>query len=131
MVFPTMNGGGVLIHNYSVWHAVAPIEAGTRYSFLIFYDRLPSLTIEFYHEIEDVAIDLVYVDQTEENVENRLIMVREAMAPFESLRIDSYEGHVFRALLSGTETVIAEFVMRDEQRRYKIEHIIGGEDSSG
>ena len=38
IVFPNMSAGDVLIHNFTVWHAVAPIESGSRYSFVLFYD---------------------------------------------------------------------------------------------
>ena len=40
IVFPTLQAGDVLVHNFTVWHAVAPIEVGTRYSFVLFYDMV-------------------------------------------------------------------------------------------
>jgi hypothetical protein len=38
IVFPSLKQGDALIHNYTVWHAVAPIETGTRYSLVLFFD---------------------------------------------------------------------------------------------
>ena len=40
IVFPALQAGDVLVHNFTVWHAVAPIEVGTRYSFVLFYDMV-------------------------------------------------------------------------------------------
>ena len=37
-IFPNVNIGDVLIHNYSVWHGVAPLISGTRYAISFFYD---------------------------------------------------------------------------------------------
>ena len=38
VIFPSLKQGDVLIHNFTVWHAVAPIEQGTRYSLVLFFD---------------------------------------------------------------------------------------------
>lgn len=38
VVFPKLETGDALIHNFTVWHAVAPLEAGTRYSMVMFFD---------------------------------------------------------------------------------------------
>lgn len=38
LIFPTLETGDVIIYNFTLWHAIAPIEAGTRYSFVLFYD---------------------------------------------------------------------------------------------
>jgi hypothetical protein len=42
------------------------------------------------------------------------------MPSFEKVELSSYEGHVFHALISGTNTVVSEFVMSDRQRLYTI-----------
>ena len=135
LVFPTLKGGDVLIHNFTVWHAVAPIEVGTRYSFVLFYDMdnpaiqddfnpdVPddddAFNVAFYHEIEDMEIDLAFVFDEEGEME--IDILEENMPPFEEVELDSYEGHMFRAFISGTDTVLSEFVMRDSQRLYTIE----------
>jgi len=38
IVFPETDVGDIVMHNYTVWHAVAPIEEGVRYSMNFFYD---------------------------------------------------------------------------------------------
>lgn len=134
LVFPTLGGGDVLVHNFTVWHAVAPIEVGTRYSFVLFYDMdnpaiqddfYPDLDrdedafpVAFYHEIEDLNIDLAFV--YDEEGEMKIDILEENMPPFDWVELESYEGHVFRALISGTDTVVSELVMTDHQRLYNI-----------
>lgn len=39
VVFPALKEGDALIHNYTVWHGIAPITKGTRYSLLLFFDQ--------------------------------------------------------------------------------------------
>ncbi len=130
IVFPTLGTGDVLIHNFTVWHAVAPLEIGTRYSFVLFYDMdnpaiqvdfYDPITVEFYHEIEDQKVDLVWVEDDGGGEETIHVMEME-MPPFEVSSQESYEGHVFRALVSGTGTVLAEFVMSKDQKLYRITH---------
>eukprot|EP00534_Pseudo-nitzschia_fraudulenta_P013196 CAMPEP_0201220050 /NCGR_PEP_ID=MMETSP0851-20130426/191390_1 /ASSEMBLY_ACC=CAM_ASM_000631 /TAXON_ID=183588 /ORGANISM="Pseudo-nitzschia fraudulenta, Strain WWA7" /LENGTH=277 /DNA_ID=CAMNT_0047509751 /DNA_START=138 /DNA_END=971 /DNA_ORIENTATION=+ len=36
--FPKMQTGDALIHNYTVWHAVAPLTKGVRYSMVLFFE---------------------------------------------------------------------------------------------
>lgn len=128
IIFPKLGTGDVLVHNFTVWHAVAPLEKGTRYSFVIFYDMdnpaiqvdfEPPLLVEFYHEIEDMDIDLVYVEDGDDGSETMQV-VEEKMPPFQIAVQETYEGHKFRALISGEDTVLAEFVMRGGQKLYTI-----------
>jgi hypothetical protein len=39
VVFPDLHTGDILIHNYTLFHAIAPLERGTRYSLIFFYDQ--------------------------------------------------------------------------------------------
>lgn len=137
IVFPTLQTGDVLIHNFTVWHAVAPIEVGTRYSFVLFYDMDnpaiqddfgteddDSISVAFYNEIENAPIDLVFVyyeDDEEGEEEEEMIEVMERnMQPFRKMSMNSYEGDVFRAVISGTDTVVSEFEMSGDQFLYTI-----------
>lgn len=133
LVFPPLGMGDVLIHNFTVWHAVAPIEAGTRYSFVLFYDmdnpaiqqdfiHAPpdgEIAVTFYHEMDSIDIDLAYVE-TNEAGEEEVIIMEEKMPPFKEVEMDSYEGHQFRALVSGTDSVLSEFVIDESRQRYTI-----------
>lgn len=40
VVFPRMKQGDLLLYNFSVYHGIAPIEEGTRYSLVFFYDMV-------------------------------------------------------------------------------------------
>lgn len=127
IVFPTLGPGDVLIHNFTVWHAVAPLEIGTRYSFVLFYDMAnPAIqgdfydliSVDFYHEIEDLNIDLVWVD-AKGGLET-VHVIEEKIPPFMVSYHESYEGHVIRAMVSGRDTILAEFVMSKDQKIYTI-----------
>lgn len=141
VVFPTLGEGDVLVHNFTVWHAVAPVEAGTRYSFVLFYDMdNPAIredfpeghpwkgggaeeegvfTVFFVNEVEDAEIDLVWVEEREGGDEV-LHVVEEKMPAKERVGVDTMEGHVFLALVSGTDAVVSRFVMDEEQELYTI-----------
>mmetsp|Transcript_17459 Transcript_17459/g.37725 ORF Transcript_17459/g.37725 Transcript_17459/m.37725 type:complete len:203 (-) Transcript_17459:154-762(-) len=131
LVFPTLQTGDVLIHNFTLWHAVAPLDVGTRYSFALFYDMdNPAIQddfynaddpfhVAFYHEIEDLEIDLVFVEEMDEGQEE-IEIVEKNMRPFEEIELDTYDGHLFRALISGTDSVVAEFVMSYDMYEYTI-----------
>ena len=138
IIFPKMQPGDILIHNWTVWHAVAPIEAGTRYSFVIFYDMdNPTIQSDFFDaeyehehehdgiiatfltEIENVKIDLMWVGENE-NGDEIIDMIEKEMVPYKEYTLDTYVGHEFVAVVSGTDVVVSKFVMRDEQEWYTI-----------
>ena len=136
IIFPKMQPGDILIHNWTVWHAVAPIEAGTRYSFVIFYDMdNPTIQSDFFDaeyehehdgiiatfltEIENVKIDLMWVGENE-NGDEIIDMIEKEMVPYKEYILDTYVGHEFVAVVSGTDVVVSKFVMRDEQEWYTI-----------
>jgi len=154
VIFPSMNTGDVLIHNFTVWHGVAPLEVGTRYSFVLFYDMdNPAIQDDFYddqedngiiavfyHEI-DLDIDLVWVGETtqpqeEENngydSKSKVVMMEKSMKPYKEYAVDTYEGHIFHAIISGTDVVLSKFVIMGEddenndENRYVVEKTKGG-----
>ena len=146
VVFPDMKAGDVLIHNFTVMHGVAPLEKGERYSIALFYDMdnpiiddmkdemiptsfnadvtsfdadITSFDVEFYHEIQDVKIKLMYVEWTVIGEMIEEVMVDE-FRPFERLSFDTYEGHTFRAVVEGTKEVLTEFVANKKQKSYLV-----------
>ncbi len=132
IVYPSLGTGDLVIYNYTLYHGVAPVEAGTRYSFVLFYDmdnpaiqedfENDDIAVTFYHEIEDVDISLLWVDTTM-SVEGHTVMIEEKLLPFEEYPLNSFDGHVFRAVISGTDTVVSEFVMSDTQALYTIKMV--------
>jgi hypothetical protein len=72
LVFPNTPQGSLLIHNYTLYHAIAPIERGIRYSLIFFFDmhhpdvrHLHSppfdLTVE---TLFPFAVDIMVLDMT-------------------------------------------------------------------
>ena len=129
IVFPTLGTGDILIHNFTVWHAVAPLEIGTRYSFVLFYDMdnpaiqvdfYKYITVNFYHEIEDLNIDLVWVEEDVGEGMETIHVMEENMPPFEFSSHETFDGHVFRAMVADEDTVLAEFVISMDQELYTI-----------
>jgi hypothetical protein len=147
IVYPTLNVGDLVIYNYTVYHGVAPVEVGTRYSFVLFYDmdnpaiqgdfydKDDGLSVEFYHEITNVNISLVWVDVdsaaygdgsggTGGDVElldsSYEDVIELYFHPFEPLVQYTYVGDIFRAVITNTSTILAEFVMTPDQTRYTV-----------
>jgi len=148
VIFPSMNTGDVLIHNFTVWHGVAPLVAGTRYSFVLFYDMdNPAIQDDFYdnqqdngiiavfyHEIQDLVIDLVWVGETTQPQEeedgyeskSKVVMMEKSMKPYKEYAVDTYEGHIFHAIISGTDVVLSKFVImgHDDENNYENRYVI-------
>ena len=82
IVFPEAKTGSVLIHNFTLYHAIAPIEKGTRYSLIFFYDMHHPVVEQFYpKEIDvivkndfDFPVDLQFVDMNEVGRNLKLFM---------------------------------------------------------
>ena len=56
IVFPDSKAGSLLIHNYTLFHAIAPVEKGTRYSLIFFYDMHHPEVARFYPKNFDVVV---------------------------------------------------------------------------
>ncbi len=85
----------------------------------------------FYHEISDVGIDLLYVGKEEDDDDDgkneaEAIVVSRGVPPFEKLRMNTWVGHKFRAVVSGEGTVVSEFVMKAGRREYRIRWVEEG-----
>ena len=82
IVFPESKTGRVLIHNFTLFHAIAPIEKGTRYALIFFYDMHHPAVERFYpREIDvivkngfDFPVDLQFVDINEVGRNLKLVM---------------------------------------------------------
>ena len=89
-----------------------------------------AVAVEFYHEITNVNISLVWVNvesggvEAEAEVDSSSSSSEDVIElhfhPFELLPQHSYVGHVFRAIITNTNTIVAEFVIAANQTRYTI-----------
>ena len=101
IVFPDLKTGDLIIYNHTLFHAIAPIENGTRYSLIFFYDmHHPDVKRHFPEEFEvlvdngfDFPIDLYVVDN--QSVERSLALVMDditdKMFNFEGMPGQLYE----------------------------------------
>jgi hypothetical protein len=101
IVFPDAKTGSLLIHNYTLYHAIAPIEKGTRYSLIFFYDMHHPDVKRFYPQPFDVVvensydfpIDIYYIDNL--SIERTLLLlledVTEKRFTFEGMPGQRYE----------------------------------------
>lgn len=84
-------------------------------------DDNEEITVQFYHEIEDVKINLLFVDEHDDGSEmTESVTSHPYLLPFERFYHGTYEGHKFRAVVEHTNEVLAEFVIRHGQKRYQI-----------
>jgi hypothetical protein len=83
LVFPNTPQGSLLIHNYTLYHAIAPIQRGTRYSLIFFYDmhhpdvrhlHSPPFDITV-QSLFPFAIDIMVLDMT--SIQRNLVTVVE------------------------------------------------------
>ena len=70
--------------------------------------------------MKDVTIDIAFVEVSEDSEGEVLEMLEENVSPFKEIILDTYDGHIFRAFVTGTSTVVSEIVMDKDQRMYKI-----------
>ena len=63
LVFPNMQAGDVLIHNFTVWHGVAPLEKGERFSFVLFYDMDNPILDDLHAKANEYNNDEIDVDE--------------------------------------------------------------------
>jgi hypothetical protein len=60
IIFPDMKTGDLFIHNYTLYHAHAPLETGTRYSLVFYYDmHHPDFKRFLPNEFDVVLVDTI------------------------------------------------------------------------
>eukprot|EP00545_Synedropsis_sp_CCMP1620_P005424 CAMPEP_0119015792 /NCGR_PEP_ID=MMETSP1176-20130426/11634_1 /TAXON_ID=265551 /ORGANISM="Synedropsis recta cf, Strain CCMP1620" /LENGTH=463 /DNA_ID=CAMNT_0006969113 /DNA_START=131 /DNA_END=1522 /DNA_ORIENTATION=+ len=98
IVFPDLHTGDVLIHNHSLFHAIAPLVKGTRYSLVFFYDMhhpavAHNLQVDLSVTVEnffDFPVDLVVIDNQSVDVGiHRIAIVEELPAEYTFLAVAS------------------------------------------
>ena len=113
--FPDLKQGDVLLHNYTVWHAIAPLEQGTKYSLLFFFDMdmfmrqlmHPEVNAIFINFFTKGTVDLAWVDARSASSNEKLNT--EAMPVGEEVKVVAHAGDVWRAYQRENGALIAEF----------------------
>jgi len=143
VVFPTMATGDCLIHDYTVWHAVAPLERGVRYSMVLFFDLdNPALDqfrdgvvdeedvtgmvlvamehgiIDCYGGMMDTDASVVWV---EDERTDKYDTIEEDVRPNDITKIYTTVGAIFRVIELGTNygRVLGEITIRSDVFEYK------------
>ena len=114
--FPDLKQGDLLIHNYTVWHAVAPLEHGVKYSLLFFFDmdnpEIQSMinkrvSATFINHVTEGTVDLIWMDDNSATIEEDVL--EEAMVVGEENNLICQEGHQMRAVRREDGMILAEF----------------------
>lgn len=94
--FPDLKTGDLMIHNYTLYHAIAPLQKGTRYALVFFFDEEHEhVKHQLFKEQEvklfnhyDLDVDLYLVDS--EQAELTYILVEEKLR--EEVEMDAMSG---------------------------------------
>jgi cytidylate kinase len=116
--FPDLKQGDLLIHNYTVWHAVAPLEQGVKYSLLFFFDMdnpemqsIHSRRVDptFINHATKGIVDLVWVNDLSATPEE--VVVYENMEVGKEYSSSSYSGYIWRGIRREDGMILAEFTL--------------------
>jgi len=131
IIFPNLQAGDAVFYNYTVEHAVAPVESGIRYSMAFFFDMdnpalrddsgKKSLEVDLQSMIHDVELEIVLVhDALREKDVSRVLF--DKVTPKVIFTYEAYVGDRLRALVAGTKEVVSEIEIRPYKSFYKIFH---------
>ena len=144
VVFPHLETGDVFVHNFTTYHAIAPLQTGTRYSLLMFYDmkhpyvdwwykddsKLEELDKE--HDEEDFdededAIDTGFVNKLGEDVDIYWVDEEDDTREFfetlksgEDFPIVAYDGTRFIVVSKETGEDLTEIEIVPEDHKHEI-----------
>lgn len=128
-VFPDLHTGDAIFYNYTVDHAVAPIESGTRYSMAFFFDMdNPAVKDEFEEDIDEDEFEVKLVNSLPGTNVDIVRVINEKVLEFvfddvtfnKTQFYDAHEGEKLRALKAGTMEKVSEFVIERGQPLYTI-----------
>jgi len=141
IVFPDLHAGNAIFYNYTVSHAVAPVESGTRYSMAFFFDtdnpavqdafeeddedenelKEGEFEVEVHNGLPDIEVDIVQV--LEIAGEEVLELKFDKVIVSETIIYAAYEGDRLRALRAGTMEVIADIEIKRDIALYRISRV--------
>lgn len=81
IVFPHLKQGDMMMHNYTLFHAIAPIQQGTRYSLVFFFDehhrhvrqKLGEPQVVVVENHFDMPVDIYWINKHSAKLEYMLI----------------------------------------------------------
>ena len=82
-------------------------------------DKYHEFDAELHNTLTDAEVDIMLIYDAEDNEEGDDILFHK-VAPNGTIPYAAYEGDVLRALVSGTDTVVADIKMKRGQSLYKI-----------
>jgi len=139
IIFPDLHTGDAVFYNYTVHHGIAPIQSGTRYSMVFFFDMdNPAVredfeddddgvnnsqdeggfTVELHNDLPDMKLNWVLVYDAAEKKKVREIQSGQ-MAPGGASIYHAHDGDILVALVEGTEETVSKIEIRRDQSVYK------------
>lgn len=116
VMFPQMTVGSTIIYNYTVHHGIAPLEEGTRYSLVFFYEMnniymtpkpMEGRPVAFRtdYQGEDV-LDLYWIDRG-----GKLVLQYEDLKQGKRYVVTTYQGEQFVGKLRGSQQQLGPYTV--------------------
>jgi len=122
-LFPHMEAGTAVVHNNTVFHGIAPLDSGTKYSLLFFFDMPPV------EEMNSDRFEIEFVSRHSKPAELYWIpegggkpTLVESDWPAGSKRTQqTFSGHRFQAREAGTGAILKEFEISHANHVYTLD----------
>jgi len=129
IIFPSLQVGDAIVYNYTVDHATAPVESGSRYSMAFFFDMdnpalrndpgKERLEVQLQSMLHGLELDIVLVyDALHEKHVSKVLF--DKITPDVTVTCEAYEGDTLHALVAGTDKLVSEIEIGPYQSYYKI-----------
>ncbi len=143
--FPDIEPGSVILYDHTIWHGVTPVTQGTRYSLSFFYDEPQEIAKKINHasgkamatfengRTVKTGVALYWVRVPEETTlfdptrkrdyfinPDSDVEVGENGAWVESIGQNTYIGHVFAAVETGTNRILVVWRITQEREGFML-----------
>jgi len=132
IVFPHLEQGDMMMHNHTLYHAIAPIQKGTRYSLVFFFDEEHEHVKKHLNQEEviilfnhfDFPVDLYVIDIDSPKL--KIDLVKEDVP--EELEFDGMSTEAYIVKNKAGEVVYEFEIERSEEEDDEVEIHIGPEE---